>query len=102
MSAIREKDIEVFIMASSGFKGFYDGNDKRVFDVSEEDYDKAMIFLDNFNKVKTVEDIIKAIPTNVAYSLEIIDNELVLTWSVNDNIFGMMIWNFEIVYCSIR
>ena len=102
MITIKEKDIEVFTMASSGFKGFYDGNDKRVFDVSEEDYDKAMIFLDNFNKVKTVEDIKKAIPNNIGYSLDIIDNELILSWSVNEHVYGMMIWNFEIVYGAIQ
>lgn len=101
MITIREKDISVFTMASSGFKGFYDENDKRVHDISEEDYDKAMIFLDNFNKVKTVEDIMKAIPVNVAYSLDIMDNELVLTWGVNKYVYGKMLWSFEIIYASV-
>ena len=101
MITIREKDIEVFTTAISGFRDFYDENDKRIHDISEEDYDKALIFLDNFNKVKTVEDIKKAIPVNVPYSLEIMDNTLVLTWSVNKYVYGKMLWNFEIIYAPV-
>ena len=55
MITIREKDIEVFTMASSGFKGFYDENNKRVFDISEYWHNEAMEFLARFDKVKTVE-----------------------------------------------
>ena len=102
MITIKEKDIEVFTMASSGFKGFYDENDKRVRDISQEDYDKADIILEKFNNVKTVEDIKKAIPTNVGYSLDFIDNRLVLSWSVNEYVYGMMTWNFEIIYGAIQ
>ena len=102
MITIREKDIEVFTMASSGFKGFYDENNKRVFDISEYWHNEAMEFLARFNKVKTVEDIKKAIPNNIGYSLDIIDNELILSWSVNEHVYGMMIWNFEIVYGAIQ
>ena len=102
MITIREKDIEVFTMASSGFKGFYDENNKRVFDISEYWHNEAMEFLARFHKVKTVEDIKKEIPNNIGYSLDIIDNELILSWSVNEHVYGMMTWNFEIIYGAIQ
>lgn len=104
MITIREKDIELYISVSNGFKGFFDDKDKRVLDskISQEQYDKAIIVLEEIGNPKTIEELKKNIRPNIPYALDIMDNELIFTWGVTDDYYGKCTWGINIVYGQIE
>ena len=110
MVTIREKDVELYRSASNGFKGFFDEDGTDIsFSKSataDEDYREAYewsdSWLDKIYKAKTLEDLIKGIPSKVPYSLEMKEDAIYFYWSCPNGLNGEYTFGYDIIYGEIN
>ena len=102
------RDVELWVSAGNGFKELYDedGNESYKSKIkTDEDfkqaYDWSDSLLNKIYKAKTLDELKKMIPTNVPYSLEIEDDEIVFIWSCPNRIWGKFTFAFKIIYANI-
>lgn len=102
------RDVELYTSATYGYKGMFDeeGNESwKSKLMTEEDfreaYEWSKDFMNKVYKSKTLEELNKNIPTNVPYSLELIENKIILNWTCPNRIVGEYHFGFEINYANI-
>ena len=102
------RDVELFVSASNGFKELYDedGNESYKSKLkTNEDFQQAYEWSDSLlnkiYKVVSLDELKKVIPTNVPYSLEIEDDEIVFIWSCPNRVWGKFTFGYKISYANI-
>lgn len=102
------RDVELYTSANYGFKGLFDEDGKESWEsktMTDEDYKEAYKWSEDFmNKIyksKTLEELKKGIPNNVPYSLELMENKIIFSWTCPNRIVGEYHFGFEINYANI-
>lgn len=102
------RDVELYTSATHGFKGLFDEDGKESWEsktMTNEDYKEAYEwssdFMNKIYKSKTLEELKKNIPTNIPYSIELKDNEIIFNWTCPNRIVGEYTFGFDIVYANI-
>ena len=102
------RDVELYNGATLGYKGMFDEDGKESWESktrTEEDFKEAYEWtkehLSKVFDVKTLEELIKKIPSNLPYFMDIDDNEIVFNWSCPNRIHGEFRFGFNIIYANI-
>ena len=102
------RNVELYSGASYGFKGFFDeeGNESwKSKTMTDEDYRNAQdwtaTWMNKIYKSDTLADFVKGIPVNIAYYLEIQDNEIVFAWTCPNGLNGEYTFGFGITAAEL-